>query len=49
MNLKFLKKKMNSEFKIELINFDNKLLKFEKYENNFIEYKYIFPLIYFYK
>ena len=46
---KNFEKKMNSEFKIELINFDNKLLKFEKYENNFIEYKYIFPLIYFYK
>ena len=40
---------MNSEFKIELINFDNKLLNFEKYENNFLEYKNIFPLVYFYK
>ena len=46
---KNFEKKMNSEFKIELINFDNKLLKFEKYENNFLEYKNIFPLVYFYK
>ena len=46
---KIFESKMNSEFRIELINFDKKLLKFEKYENNFIEYKYIFPLIYFYK
>ena len=41
--------KLNSNFKIELINFDDKLLKFKKCENEFIEYKYIFPLIYFYK
>ena len=49
-DFEFYKKIVHSGGLIDFFEFcDRNLLEFEKYENNYIELKYIFPLIYFYK
>ena len=49
-DFEFYKKIVHSGGLIDFFEFcDRNLLEFEKYENNYVELKYIFPLIYFYK